>query len=914
MQKNKQYWLLNISCVAILAVMFVSQQSKDAANILPAQVSSSSAFCTDMVGYWKFDTGTGLVAIDSSGQSNTGILDTATWTESVPSQIAFWNPSAIDTSANGSILVETGSNLDIVGDITISVWVNYTVLTNKVDGNVLLGYAGNTVETTTESSDDNYLYSLGINGTTKSLRFMWENGSSADDVIIESDTIVDLTNNEWNHIVAVRDATSKQVRFYVNGTQLGSTKSYTLVPSGQSGSAVLTISAGPHDIPNTYFKGKLDDLRIYTKPLISAQVSSLYSGVDTQLGCTCGNLEIEPPEECDDGNADSTDSCTASCTKAVCGDGYVQPSNGEECEPKGTATCSDECKNIDESVTETPRVVPPNCGNRIVNADEGEECDEGHLNGSGECSEYCTISYCGDGILSPEVNEECEPIPTSYENGVPVFTEPICGDSCAIPVRNASSKIIAGCTRLFLPPCETEAASSSSTLAESTSSESLKNAAPSLCGNTVLNEGEECDNGGICQGGDANGAIITNDVELAICTDGGGVSVAIGNDGCSEACTNEYCGDGTVQTKGKDGVVGTFDDEQCDNGSVCSNNLQLSCTTDEQCESVESCTLNINGVNTCGGVDTGAACNTDADCVRYGRCIYNYEADENCTNACTVLQTASTSSASNSASLAQSSTQIAEAVCGNFIIEGSEECDDGIVNSDTLPDACRTDCRNAFCGDGVLDAAEQCDTGENNSDEKSDSCRTDCRLPACGDGIRDSGEDCDGGPTCQNDCTFPALSVCGNGIVEGNEKCDDGNVWPGDGCNSKCMPEPKITPVQNKSSVATIKSSALSSMASSTMNSEALVAGQQYISEFSSSSAISSLQPIAVALGASSSRSVFTLQPLQRPIQPVAQQPIASVVQQPVHSPVGDTGPASIIIVASGAAGGFLWKRKKSRS
>jgi uncharacterized repeat protein (TIGR01451 family) len=41
--------------------------------------------------------------------------------------------------------------------------------------------------------------------------------------------------------------------------------------------------------------------------------------------------------------------------------------------------------------------------------------------------------------------------------------------------------------------------------------------------------------------------------------------------------------------------------------------------------------------------------------------------------------------------------------CGNAVLDEGEECDDGPLNSDTEPDACRTSCRRAGCGDGVAD-------------------------------------------------------------------------------------------------------------------------------------------------------------------------------------------------------------------
>lgn len=61
------------------------------------------------------------------------------------------------------------------------------------------------------------------------------------------------------------------------------------------------------------------------------------------------------------------------------------------------------------------------------------------------------------------------------------------------------------------------------------------------------------------------------------------------------------------------------------------------------------------------------------------------------------------------------------------------------------------------CGDGILDVGEECDDGINNSDVIPDACRTDCTLPECGDGVVDLGEE-----------------------------CDDGNLIDGDGCSSMC--------------------------------------------------------------------------------------------------------------------------------
>ncbi len=91
-----------------------------------------------------------------------------------------------------------------------------------------------------------------------------------------------------------------------------------------------------------------------------------------------------------------------------------------------------------------------------------------------------------------------------------------------------------------------------------------------------------------------------------------------------------------------------------------------------------------------------------------------------------------------------------------------ERCDAGVGNSDTTPDACRTDCRPAHCGDGTIDTAEECDDG--------------------------NADDCDG---CSSACHAEIGLVCGDGIPYPacGQSCDDGNLVDRDGCSATCTLE-----------------------------------------------------------------------------------------------------------------------------
>ncbi len=128
----------------------------------------------------------------------------------------------------------------------------------------------------------------------------------------------------------------------------------------------------------------------------------------------------------------------------------------------------------------------------------------------------------------------------------------------------------------------------------------------------------------------------------------------------------------------------------------------------------------------------------------------------------------------------------AQPVCGDGIVEGIEQCDDGNYDNS---DFCLATCTLASCGDGYLETdIEDCDDGNNRG---GDGCAPDCRGEAsgCGNGIVDPGEECDDGNAQNSDACLDSCTVaaCGDGYAQlGVEDCDDGNAVDGDGCGSDC--------------------------------------------------------------------------------------------------------------------------------
>ncbi|MEO8184204.1 MAG: DUF4215 domain-containing protein [Deltaproteobacteria bacterium] len=517
-------------------------------------------------------------------------------------------------------------------------------------------------------------------------------------------------------------------------------------------------------------------------------------------GTLCGNAQLDPGEQCDDGDAQPGDGCTGACnlepnfacttvgepctSTIACGDGSVAGTeacdDGNNFDTDGcSATCTVEpafgCTTGAGGTSACIPIQNAACGDSTVSA--GEQCDDGDTDAGDGCSATCQveaefvcsvvgqqceqIAYCGDGFLKGDGSEDCDDGNRSPVDG--------CDGSCNILPN-------------FVCPEPGQ-------LCHSTV----------VCGDSLITGNETCDDGDADSG---DGCSSLCRAEAGFNCRGGGATPVPGT--CAPVA-EESCGDSALAAS-----------EFCDDGNLVSTD---GCSSD--------CTI-LPGYDCPNG--------PGALCVQVGSCgdglvnVFGEQCDDDnnasgdgCTDTCKAEALFNCPPAGGAC--------VSTVRCGDGTVNGPETCDQG-GNNTVGGDGCNASCQieagfvcpvggvcRPVCGDGIRIAGrEQCD---DKNLVAGDGCGSDCRLeedfkcidpasPAnakdvctptvCGDGLTQGTEQCDGGNLtpydgCDRFCRtevacggtpYDCAPECGDGMKFPDEDCDDGNIQPGDGCDENC--------------------------------------------------------------------------------------------------------------------------------
>ena len=151
------------------------------------------------------------------------------------------------------------TGLDITGDMTISLWVKPTTL------------AGNMTLISKWDHADKTSYLLFIENSNLGIALNSNPNGYGYKVFYAPYTAV---ANIWTNIAMVYTAASGTVEFFVNGTSTGKSSNFAMPTSIADTNASFMI--GTRENIDTFYDGKIDDVRIWSRSLPTIQVSQLY--------------------------------------------------------------------------------------------------------------------------------------------------------------------------------------------------------------------------------------------------------------------------------------------------------------------------------------------------------------------------------------------------------------------------------------------------------------------------------------------------------------------------------------------------------------------------------------------------------------------------------------------------------------
>ncbi|CAD8071487.1 unnamed protein product [Paramecium sonneborni] len=438
-----------------------------------------------------------------------------------------------------------------------------------------------------------------------------------------------------------------------------------------------------------------------------------------QCKSICGDMKTTQYEECDDGNDIPYDgcynckySCTENCQNCIkgvcssCNQGYVLSF------PKCMVDCKD-----------------------LINGQNQDKCYQK------ECQRECLICVKGDCF-------QCQN--GWYLNQIEHTCESMCGDNIIVGLEQCDKPQLllrddSFCNSLCQFICPYYCATCSFGICHQCLNgyNLVENECQNNCGDAIITEIEQCDDGNSEAFDGCYKCSFDCSKQCALCIQGKCEMCQSGYELKNGNCL-PICGDGIV-------------------------------TIDEDCDDLNS--IKFDGCNQC-------KYECDQNCIfcEFGQCIF-------CSNGY-YLQG-----------------QMCLSICGDGLIVGNEQCDDSnLIDEDGCFEchySCQQQCVNCqygscilcdqekgwhttpqgdcqpFCGDQIIAGVEQCDDGNEINFDGCYECEFICQEP-CTKCINGQCYECNTpGWRLEN---YFCWEICGDALKVGIEECDDGNDIPYDGC------------------------------------------------------------------------------------------------------------------------------------
>ena len=220
----------------------------------PFLTNGAKAADPSLVGWWKFNDGSGTIAEDASNYGNHGaIVGNPIWVEGKISKALHFD------GANDFVEIPHADILTVDTEVTVMAWIN----AERLAGPGGVSWQGILAKGNNPGAQRSYSFY-----TRKGGDLQFSTGGTA----THSDTILPV--NEWVHVAAMVAGGSH--RYYVNGNYDGGGGSGITLPGTSDGA---NVRIGATNEPSREFLGIIDDVRIYSRALTEEEIRQAMIGI-----------------------------------------------------------------------------------------------------------------------------------------------------------------------------------------------------------------------------------------------------------------------------------------------------------------------------------------------------------------------------------------------------------------------------------------------------------------------------------------------------------------------------------------------------------------------------------------------------------------------------------------------------------
>ena len=274
--------MLSAALLAALLASFLVAPERAAAGLI-IKLPSNLGLSTNLVGHWTMDASdiswTDGNIQDKSGNANKGSFSGAMGTTTAPVIGKVGQALKFDGS-NDYIDVTNESNFDFdrTNPFSISAWI----YSQKTSGS-------HTFLSKMQNSGNNPGLQLQVDATNSRLigSLSGTTGGCGTDCIKNTTAFGSISPNIWYHIVMTYDgsSTAAGMRLYIGGVD-STVVGGTTISSSPLNNQTLIIGQNPSS-GGSYFDGKIDDVRIYSRALSASEIRRLYNiGGTLKIGKT----------------------------------------------------------------------------------------------------------------------------------------------------------------------------------------------------------------------------------------------------------------------------------------------------------------------------------------------------------------------------------------------------------------------------------------------------------------------------------------------------------------------------------------------------------------------------------------------------------------------------------------------------